>query len=253
MNKLTLRPSGEVVEIEEGKNILQALREKDIYLKSSCGGHATCTDCVIKVVSGEDSLTPPPFNELKLLGNVFHITKERLACQTCLTGNATIDISKHDKDADEARMKNKASTFSKQKQVTRVRKESDVKEIQDKRQMEKLERNKNDGTWVKHWDKKGSDEADPNIAPKPKRMDGNRRPKLFSTDGLENMVNSEKGPRKDFKKDLKKDHNQDFKKPIADKNRDVDQVDAVKAKYADDKSSNHQNQEFKSFRNKDKK
>jgi 2Fe-2S ferredoxin len=94
--KVTLKPTGEVVEVEEGRNLLECLREKNIYIKSSCGGHATCTDCVIKIVSGEDYITPPPFAELKLLGNVFHITKERLACQTCVTGgDISIDISKH--------------------------------------------------------------------------------------------------------------------------------------------------------------
>ena len=52
-----------------------------MYIKSSCGGVASCTDCRIKVIAGEDSLTTPPFEEVQLLGNVFHITKERLSCQ----------------------------------------------------------------------------------------------------------------------------------------------------------------------------
>ena len=111
--KVTLKPSGQIVEVAEGKNLLEALREQDIYIKSSCGGHATCSDCIIKVVSGEDYVTPPPFAELKLLGNVFHITKERLACQTCLVGDVTIDISKHDKASDEAKLNNKAKSFAK--------------------------------------------------------------------------------------------------------------------------------------------
>ena len=115
LHKVTLKPEGIVVEVEEGRNLLIALREQNTYIKSSCGGHATCSDCIIKVVSGEDYLTPPPFNELKLLGNVFHITKERLACQTCITGDVTIDISKHDKASDEAKLKNKTSNFSKKK------------------------------------------------------------------------------------------------------------------------------------------
>ena len=55
--KVTLRPSGEIVEVEEGRNLLEALREKNIYIKSSCGGHATCSDCVLKVVSCEDYIT----------------------------------------------------------------------------------------------------------------------------------------------------------------------------------------------------
>ena len=43
-HKVTLKPEGRVVEVEEGKNLLEALRATDTYIKSSCGGHATCTD-----------------------------------------------------------------------------------------------------------------------------------------------------------------------------------------------------------------
>jgi 2Fe-2S ferredoxin len=181
-HKVTLRPEGRVVEIEEGKNLLEALRATDTYIKSSCGGHATCTDCIIKIVSGEDNITPPPFEELKLLGNVFHITKERLACQTCVTGDVTIDISKHDKVSDEARLKNKTSNFSKKKQVkTHVRKEQDIVKLrQDKvdeqAQFEQEQRQKNE-TWKNHWEK-DKDEA-------PKKLAGGKRPKYFNTDKVD--------------------------------------------------------------------
>ena len=120
-HKVTLKPSGDIVEIEEGKNLLSALREQDIYVKSSCGGVASCSDCIVKIVSGEDHLTPPPFSELKLLGNVFHITKERLACQTCVTGDVTIDITKHNKASDEEKLRSKTTQFTK-KIPTKVKK-----------------------------------------------------------------------------------------------------------------------------------
>lgn len=107
MAKLTLWPSGETLEAPRDKDLLTVMREAGVYIKSSCGGHATCSDCVIKVRSGEDNLTPPPFGEIQLLGNVFHITKERLSCQTYLTGDAIIDISGHDKASDEGRRSKK--------------------------------------------------------------------------------------------------------------------------------------------------
>lgn len=180
--KVTLRPSGEVVEVEEGKNLLVALREQNIYIKSSCGGHASCTDCIIKIVSGEDYITPPPFEELKLLGNVFHITKERLACQTCLTGDVTIDIAKHDLATDEAKLKNKTSNFSKKKQVTRVRKEADVKTLRSERATERAvedaEKKIKMDNWDKHWDKS----QDANT---PKKLAGGKRPRFFDTDKVD--------------------------------------------------------------------
>lgn len=103
MATLTLRPEGITLDAPRDKDLLTIMREAGVYVKSSCGGHATCSDCIIKIVSGEDNLTPPPFGEIQLLGNVFHITKERLSCQTYLTGDATIDISGHDKARDEGR------------------------------------------------------------------------------------------------------------------------------------------------------
>lgn len=182
-HKVTLRPAGTVVEIEEGKNLLEALRAQDVYVKSSCGGHATCTDCIIKIVSGEDNLTPPPFEELKLLGNVFHITKERLACQTCVTGDVTIDISKHDKATDEERLKNKTSNFSKKKQTKPlVRKEAEIGRIRqekfDEQSKFEAEQKQKNETWQKHWEK----EKDANA---PKKLAGGKRPKFFDTDKVD--------------------------------------------------------------------
>ncbi|MCK6596294.1 MAG: 2Fe-2S iron-sulfur cluster binding domain-containing protein [Bacteriovoracaceae bacterium] len=259
MRKLTLRPSGEVIEIEENKNILQACREKGIYLKSSCGGHATCSDCVIKVVSGVDNLSPAPFNELKLLGNVFHITKERLACQTCLTGDVTIDISAHDKDSDEVRMKNKATSFQKKKLQTKVRKPEEVQEIKEERFQKREEKNKDQATWQKHWEKPNDGEVP--AAAKPKRLDGNRRPKLFSTDGLENMVNSDtKGERK-FNKDDRYDKKRNDQKFSDQKPRPVKPKDAGReenredsgVKYSSEENNTSTKGDFKSFRDKSKK
>ena len=200
-HKVTLRPHGNVVEIEEGKNLLVALRECDTYIKSSCGGHATCTDCIIKIVSGEDNLTPPPFEELKLLGNVFHITKERLACQTCITGNVTIDISKHDKASDEARLKNKTSNFSKKKQAkTLVRKETDIEKIKkekiaEQEQFESEQKQKSD-TWKNHWEKDQDTDA-------PKRLAGGKRPKFFDTDKVDYENNNYTRPLSPEKQKLK--------------------------------------------------
>lgn len=243
MNKLTLRPSGEVIEIEENKNILQACREKGIYLKSSCGGHATCSDCIIKIVSGEDSLTPPPFEELKVLGNVFHITKERLACQTCLVGDVTIDISKHDKDADEVRMKNKKTPFQKSKAPTKIRTPKDQQELQKEKVERKTELQAKDREWQKHWDKNGQILNENGVPNKPKKLDGNRRPKYFSTDGLENLVNGEGVEQKNA---AKKNHVRNSERKYEKKEFKKDAVD-------EKNKSEAANQSFKSFRDKNNK
>lgn len=199
-HKVTLRPSQVVVEIPEGKNLLEALRSCDTYIKSSCGGHATCSDCIIKVVSGEDYLTPPPFSELKLLGNVFHITKERLACQTCVTGPVTIDISKHDKVSDEVKLKNKTTNFSKKKAArTSIRKESDIQKIREDKELERrefeVEQRKNSETWKNHWEKDKTEA--------PKKLAGGKRPKFFDTDKVDYTADTYTRPLSAEKQKLK--------------------------------------------------
>ena len=226
--KVTLRPSGEIVEVEEGRNLLEALREKNIYIKSSCGGHATCSDCVLKVVSGEDYITPPPFSELKLLGNVFHITKERLACQTCLTGDITVDISKHDMATDEAKLKNKTSNFQKKKQHTKIRKEPDIKKIRNERADERTQSETAQlvkaENWKNHWEKNQNSEA-------PKKLAGGKRPKFFDTDKV------------DYEKN-------DYTRPLSAEKQKLrdERLETEKLKAENDKKIVPSDKEYKKFR-----
>jgi len=88
-------PSQEIIEVDEKTDLLQALTKKGMSIRSDCGGHASCSTCIIKIVSGEEYTSAPGFIEIQLLGNVFHITKERLSCQTKITGDVVIDISGH--------------------------------------------------------------------------------------------------------------------------------------------------------------
>jgi 2Fe-2S ferredoxin len=49
-------------------------------------GKATCGLCRVKIVAGEEFLSPFNALERKHLGNVYFITKERLSCQARVTG-----------------------------------------------------------------------------------------------------------------------------------------------------------------------
>ncbi len=223
-HKVTLRPSGNTVMVAEGQNLLVALRENDTYIKSSCGGHASCTDCVIKIVSGEDNLTPPPFAELKLLGNVYHITKERLACQTMITGEVTIDITKHDKATDEDKLKNKTTNFSKKKTFkTHVRKESDIEKIRTEREEERLEfereQKENSEKWNKHWEKDKDGTA-------LKKLAGGKRPKFFDTDKVDYEKNDYTRPLSADKQKLRDDRlaNEKQDRVIKDKCKEIEKT-----------------------------
>lgn len=96
MPKVTVMPDGISFEMDDQTSLLESLRKNGLYVKSSCGGKASCSDCIVKIKQGEDNLSPQEYPELKLVGNVFHITKERLSCQTKIIGDVILDISMHD-------------------------------------------------------------------------------------------------------------------------------------------------------------
>ena len=130
------------------------------------------------MTSGEDNLNTPTFEELKLIGNVYHITKERLACQTKLTGDITIDLSMHNKSSDEALLLSKTKGYSKSKSTvrTKVRKKGEVEAVLNERQQGREERKEKQDSWFKHWEK-GAEQK--------KRLGGGKRPKEFRTDNIE--------------------------------------------------------------------
>lgn len=176
VHKVTLWPNGESFSCNEDTTLLKALKDNNHYVKSSCGGVASCTDCVIKIHTGENSITPPTFGEIKLLGNVFHITKERLSCQVLVKGNVTIDITKHDEEKDQTKTANKK--YIKKKSPTIRRTSEEAKELADKARAEanKVPEKKPE-TWHKHWEK-NPEQADAEKN-KPKFLGGNKKPRAF--------------------------------------------------------------------------
>lgn len=166
IHKCTLWPSGETIELNGTDTLLNELKKAGKKIQSSCGGCATCSDCMVVVKSGEMNLTPQTFEELRLLGNVFHITKERLSCQTKVTGDVTLDISHHDKKA-----ATPAATGPKSTSVILKKREEVEKSV---RENEETARAKPEADWYRHWEKEGTDES------KPKKLGGNKRPRAFS-------------------------------------------------------------------------
>lgn len=80
--KLTLEPSGTVLEVDIGSSLRDSLREQD--LEFPCGGRGTCRGCLIKVTSGETIvndaqeaiLDPSEINEGWRLGCQVKITDD---------------------------------------------------------------------------------------------------------------------------------------------------------------------------------
>ena len=95
MHKVTVLPYNETIEVSDKSNLRDSLDRAGYTVKSTCGGCATCGLCVVVLETGEDNISDIAFEEKQLLGNVFHLTKERLSCQVDILGDITVDISAH--------------------------------------------------------------------------------------------------------------------------------------------------------------
>lgn len=178
MHKVTLLPKCQVVEVDGDKPLLTELRRLNVYIKSSCGGVASCSDCIVKVMNGAENLNAPSFEETRLLGNVFHLTKERLSCQTKIRGDIEIDISAHDLSSDQNKLKKKSNQF-RVGGGTKLRKShsSSAPKQSENREGRGAEGQgeRPDSPWFKHWEKKDQ-------KPELKKSGGKKRPKAFNSD-----------------------------------------------------------------------
>jgi ferredoxin len=92
MATIKVMPSGIEIKLEQGESVLRALKRNKIKIGSSCGGVASCGECMIKIIGSKTDLTPQIPEEIKLLGNVYFLTKERVSCQTFLEADDIVEI-----------------------------------------------------------------------------------------------------------------------------------------------------------------
>ena len=86
MARITFLPFGTTVEAEGGESVFAAARRAGVPIPTACVGRATCGLCRVKVIAGEEALSPQNDNEKKHLGNTYFISKLRLSCQARLVG-----------------------------------------------------------------------------------------------------------------------------------------------------------------------
>ncbi|MBI2520329.1 MAG: (2Fe-2S)-binding protein [Bdellovibrio sp.] len=176
------------IEVSNDQSLLEQLKKAGVSVQSDCGGHASCGKCVVKIHTGEDHLSPPEFKELKLLGNVFHLTKERLSCQTHIMGDVTIDISAHatqmnnleSQKIHESSGSSKINSQTNSKTLLKKGEQLKAEAMERSRQevVEDGDKTMQDPDWFRHWEKKSKDEKE---KPMGKRLDGNKRPRMFKT------------------------------------------------------------------------
>ena len=80
-------------EIPLSASLFEAGAKVGAGIETACVGKGTCGLCRVKIVEGAQFLIPFTDEERKHLGNVYHITKMRLACRTrCTVEDAVVGI-----------------------------------------------------------------------------------------------------------------------------------------------------------------
>lgn len=110
-------PAGVVVEAAEGVCVRDAGIGADVAIPSTCGGVGSCGLCKVIIAEGAENLNPLTPPELDKLGNVFFITKERLACQCVPSGDVSCNVP--DDAAERTRRIEKSRALSRQRHEQR--------------------------------------------------------------------------------------------------------------------------------------
>ena len=91
--KIKFLPQNKTIEVKPGQSVLHAAQDNGIYIKSVCGGRASCAECRVRVEEGMDNCLPPAAPELALIGSGYFIDRRRLSCQMKCVGDIVIDLS----------------------------------------------------------------------------------------------------------------------------------------------------------------
>jgi ferredoxin len=81
-----------LVEVAEGTTLFDAGARVAAGIATACVGKGTCGLCRVKILAGAEHLSAFSDEERKHLGNVYHLTKVRLACRCKVSGDVTIQV-----------------------------------------------------------------------------------------------------------------------------------------------------------------
>ncbi len=76
--------------VNKGQTLLDAAQQCGAPVHTLCNGIGACVQCRVRVDKDEEHLSEPTALEKDRMGNIFHLTRERLACQTCVEGDISV-------------------------------------------------------------------------------------------------------------------------------------------------------------------
>lgn len=98
--KIKFLPTGQEIQVDPNKTLLQLCTENHIEIKSICKGIPNCAECRVKIVEGEHNVLPPSKAELAVVGSNYFIDQRRLSCQVRCFGDVVVDITEQIERAD---------------------------------------------------------------------------------------------------------------------------------------------------------
>lgn len=91
--KIKFIPQNIEVDVDPTKTLLKIAQENGLKIKSVCGGVASCAECRVKIVQGENSIPEPSKAELNMIGTSYYLDGRRLSCQIHCFGAVTVDLT----------------------------------------------------------------------------------------------------------------------------------------------------------------
>ncbi|MEQ1723047.1 MAG: 2Fe-2S iron-sulfur cluster binding domain-containing protein [Pseudobdellovibrio sp.] len=91
--KIKFMPQNVEADVDPSKSLMQIATEHGLKIKSICGGIASCSECRVKIIEGENSIPEPSKAELNLIGTSYYIDGRRLSCQVRCFGSVTVDLT----------------------------------------------------------------------------------------------------------------------------------------------------------------
>jgi len=93
MVSVTLAPSGQVVEANEGETLLSVILKAIPTFLHKCGGEAKCGSCHISLLEGRKGVSKTTKEENARLDEIVGVgSKSRLACQSKVLGTENIKV-----------------------------------------------------------------------------------------------------------------------------------------------------------------
>ena len=93
MPRVTFAPSGKSFCVKRGGTIFRAAVRARMRLGRACRGEGVCGACRVRVLAGQENLSPPTDCEVRMARRRPLAADERYACQAHVTGDVTVTTS----------------------------------------------------------------------------------------------------------------------------------------------------------------